>query len=115
MTRVKRGVQKRARRKKVIKRAKGFVSHRKTNFRAANEALMHAGKYAYIGRRQKKRDFRRLWQVRIGAAAVEQELSYSRLMAGLKKNNIALNRKMLSELAIRYPDAFKQIVETAKK
>lgn len=115
MTRVKRGVQKRARRKKIIKRAKGFVSHRKTNFRAAFEALMHAGKHGYIGRRQKKRDFRRLWQVRIGAAAVEQDLSYSRFMAGLKKNKIALNRKMLSELAIRFPDVFKQIVETAKK
>lgn len=115
MTRVKRGVQKRARRKKVIKRAKGFVSHRKTNFRAANEALMHAGKYAYIGRRQKKRSFRRLWQTRIGAASRGQDLSYSRLMAGLKKNNIALNRKMLSELAVRYPDIFKQLLETAKR
>ncbi len=115
MTRVKRGVQKRARRKKVIKRAKGFVSHRKTNFRAANEALMHAGKYAYIGRRQKKRNFRRLWQMRIGAASREMDISYSKLIAGLKKNKITLNRKMLSELAVRFPEAFKQIVETAQK
>ena len=115
MTRVKRGVQKRARRKKVIKRAKGFVSHRKTNFRAANEALMHAGKYAYIGRRQKKRNFRRLWQLRIGAGSREMDLSYSKMIAGLKKNKIELNRKMLSELAVRFPEAFKQIVETAKK
>lgn len=115
MTRVKRGVQKRARRKKIIKRAKGFVSHRKTNFRAANEALMHAGKNAYIGRKQRKRDFRRLWQVRINAGSREMDLSYSKLMAGLKKNHIGLNRKMLSELAVRYPEAFKQIVETAKK
>ncbi|OGE79353.1 MAG: 50S ribosomal protein L20 [Candidatus Doudnabacteria bacterium RIFCSPHIGHO2_01_FULL_46_14] len=115
MTRVKRGVQKRARRKKVIKRAKGFVSHRKTNFRAANEALMHAGKHAYRGRREKKREFRRLWQMRIGAGAREQDISYSKLIAGLKKNKIDLNRKMLSELAIRFPEVFKQIVETAKK
>ena len=115
MTRVKRGVQKRARRKKIIKRAKGFVSHRKTNFRAANEALMHAGKYAYIGRKQKKRNFRKLWQVRINAGARELETSYSRLMGGLKKNKITLNRKMLSELAVRFPDVFKQLVETAKK
>ena len=115
MTRVKRGVAKRARRKKIIKRAKGFVSHRKTNFRAANEALMHAGKYAYIGRKQKKRNFRKLWQVRINAGARELETSYSRLMGGLKKNKITLNRKMLSELAVRFPDVFKQLVETAKK
>src|SRR3990167_9056621 len=115
MTRVKRGVQKRARRKKVIKRAKGFVSHRKTNFRAANEALMHAGKHAYRGRREKKREFRRLWQMRIGAGAWEQDISYSKLIAGLKKNKIDLNRKMLSELAIRFPEVFKQIVETEKK
>src|SRR3989338_3798556 len=101
MTRVKRGVQKRARRKKIIKRAKGFVSHRKTNFRAANEALMHAGKHAYRGRKEKKRNFRKLWQIRINAGAREQGLSYSKLMGGLKKNNVTLNRKMLSELAAR--------------
>ena len=115
MTRVKRGVQKRARRKKIIKRAKGFVSHRKTNFRAANEALMHAGKHAYIGRKQKKRNFRRLWQIRIGAGSTENGISYSKLMGGLKKNKIALNRKMLSELAILYPEVFKQVVEMGKK
>src|SRR3989338_3533781 len=115
MTRVKRGVQKRARRKKVIKRAKGFVSHRKTNFRAANEALMHAGKHAYIGRKQRKRNFRRLWQMRINAGARDMDLSYSKLMGGLKKANVSLNRKMLSELAARFPEAFKQVVATAKK
>ena len=109
MTRVKRGVQKRARRKKIIKRAKGFVSHRKTNFRAANEALMHAGKHAYIGRKQKKRDFRRLWQ------AVANGISYSKLMGGLKKAKVVLNRKMLSELAILHPNVFKQVVETANR
>ena len=115
MTRVKRGVIKRARRKKVIKRAKGFVSHRKTNFRAANEALMHAGKHAYIGRRLRKRDFRRLWNTRISAGAVQLETSYSKLMGQLRKANVTLNRKMLSELAARHPEIFKQVAETVKK
>lgn len=115
MTRIKRGVPKRARRKKVIKRAKGFISHRKTNFRAASEAVWHAGKHAYKGRKLKKRNFRRLWQVRIGAAAQELEISYSKLMGALKKNQVLLNRKMLSELAARYPDAFKAVVATVKK
>lgn len=115
MTRIKRGVAKRARRKKIIKRAKGFTSHRKTNFRAANEALMHAGKHAYRGRRLKKRDFRRLWNVRISAGALENGLSYSKLMGALKKNQIGLNRKMLSELAARYPEVFQKVVETTKK
>lgn len=115
MTRIKRGVQKRARRKKIIKRAKGFTSHRKTNFRAANEALMHAGKHAYRGRRLKKRDFRRLWNVRIAAGALENGLSYSKLMGALNKNQVGLNRKMLSELAARYPEVFQKVVETAKK
>lgn len=114
MTRIKRGVQKRARRKKIIKRAKGFTSHRKTNFRAAMEALMHAGRHAYEGRRLKKRDFRRLWQVRIAAGARENGLSYSRLINALKKQNIALNRKMLSELAAREPEVFRKIIEQAK-
>ena len=92
MTRIKRGVQKRARRKKIIKRAKGYVSHRKSNFRAANEALMHAGKQAYIGRRRRKRDFRALWQIRISAGAVALGISYSKLRGGLKKHNVVLNR-----------------------
>lgn len=111
MTRVKRGVAKRARRKKIIKLAKGYISHRKTHFRAAMEAVMHAGKHAYIGRKRKKRDFRRLWQIRINAGAEELGLSYSRFMGALKKQNIALNRKMLSELAATKPEAFKKIVE----
>ena len=115
MSRIKRGVAKRARRKKIIKRAKGFISHRKTNFRAASEAVWHAGKHAYRGRKEKKRNFRRLWQVRIGAAAQELETSYSKLMGALKKNKVMLNRKMLSELASRYPEVFKQIADTAKK
>ena len=115
MTRVKRSVQKRARRKKIIKRAKGFISHRKTNFRAANEAVWHAGKHAYRGRKQKKRNFRKLWQIRIGAAAQGMDISYSKLMGGLKKANVVLNRKMLSELAVRYPEVFEKVVALVNK
>lgn len=111
MTRIKRGVAKRARRKKIIKKAKGFISHRKTNFRAAQEAVMHAGKHAYRGRRLRKRDFRSLWQMRISAAAVENGISYSKLMGQLRKQNIGLNRKMLSELAAREPEVFKKVLE----
>ena len=110
MTRVKRGVQKRARRKKVIKAAKGYISHRKTNFRAAMEAMLHAGPHAIRGRKQKKRDYRRLWNVRVGAAAKEQGVSYSQLMGSLKKNQIVINRKMLSEIAIREPKVFASLV-----
>lgn len=111
MTRIKRGVQKRARRKKIIKLAKGYISHRKTNYRAALEAVMHAGMHAIRGRKERKRNFRRLWNIRIGAGAMELGLSYSRLIAALKKNNIALNRKMLAELAATKPEVFKKIVD----
>lgn len=115
MTRIKRGVQKRARRKKIIKRAKGFTSHRKTNFRAAMEAVLHSGKNAMIGRKQKKRNFRRLWNVRIGAAAIENGMSYSSLMGLFKKNNILLNRKMLAEIAAREPEIFQKLLAEIKK
>lgn len=114
MTRIKRGVQKRARKKKVIKRAKGYISHRKTNFRAAQEAMMHAGMHAIRGRKQRKREFRRLWNVRVSAGAKELGISYSKLIGALKKNQIALNRKMLAELAATKPEVFKKIVESVK-
>ena len=114
MTRIKRGVAKRARRKKIIKRAKGYISHRKTNFRAAMEAVMHAGKHAIRGRKEKKRNFRRLWNIRINAGARELGLSYSKLLGELKKQNVAINRKMLAELAATRPDVFKQIVDQVK-
>lgn len=114
MTRVKRGVFKRARRKKIIKRAKGYISHRKTNFRAAQEALMHAGMHAIRGRKERKRDFRRLWSIRINAGSRELGISYSKLINALKKNQITLNRKMLSELAATKPEVFKKIVESVK-
>ena len=115
MTRIKRGVQKRARKKKIIRRAKGFGSHRKTNYRAALEGVMHAGMHAMRGRIQRKRNFRRLWNIRIGAGAVELGMSYSRFMGALKKNNILLNRKMLAELAAAKPEIFKKVVEEVKK
>lgn len=114
MTRIKRGVQKRARRKKIIKRAKGYISHRKTNFRAAMEAVLHAGMHAVRGRKQKKTDFRQLWQMRINAAVRENDLSYSRFMAALKKHNVALNRKMLAELAVQKPEVFQKILDAVK-
>src|SRR3989344_3467158 len=104
MTRIKRSVAKRARRKKIIKRAKGYISHRKTNYRAAMEAMMHAGMHAIRGRKERKRDFRRLWNIRVNAGARELGVSYSKLIGSLKKNKIDLNRKMLAELAAREPE-----------
>lgn len=115
MTRVKRGVITRKRHKKILKRAKGFLGRRSATFRAANEALMKAGKYAWIGRRLKKRDFRTLWNTRISAGLMPYDLSYSKFMGGLKKANISLNRKVLSELAANNPEIFKTIVEMVKK
>ncbi|MBU3924783.1 50S ribosomal protein L20 [Patescibacteria group bacterium] len=115
MTRVKRGVITRKRHKKILKRAKGFLGRRSTTFRAANEALLKAGKYAWIHRRLKKRDFRALWNIRISAALMPYDLSYSKFMGGLKKATIKLNRKVLSELAVKNPEVFKTIVETVKK
>lgn len=115
MTRVKRGVITRKRHKKILKRAKGFLGRRSTTFRAANEALLKAGRYAWIHRRLKKRDFRALWNVRISAGLMPYDLSYSKLMGGLKKANIKLNRKVLSELAAENPEIFKAVVETVKK
>ena len=114
MTRVKRGVAKRARRKKVIKQAKGYISHRHTNFRAAMEAVMHAGQHSIVGRKERKRDFRRLWNIRVSAAAKEAGTSYSKLMGAFKKNKIELNRKMLAELAARKPEVFKKVMEETK-
>lgn len=114
MTRVKRGVQKRKRKKRIIKQAKGYKWSRKSKYRAAKEALMHAWTYSYRDRRTKKRDFRRLWQIRINAACREQGISYSKFINALKKNKIELDRKVLSELAKDYPEIFKKIVEKVK-
>lgn len=114
MTRVKRGVAANKRRKYILKRTKGFTNRRRTNAIAAKEALLHADSYAYAHRRTKKRDFKKLWTVRINAAAREQGTSFSKLMGSLRKANIGLNKKMLAELAIRNPKALEAVVKSVK-
>ncbi len=115
MARVKGAMMTRKRRKKVLKLAKGYYGAKSKLFKTAKEAVMKSGNYAYIGRRQKKRDFRRLWITRISAAAKLNGMNYSTLMNGLKKAKIDMNRKMLSEIAINDPEGFKVIAEKAKK
>ncbi len=115
MTRIKRGVAASKRRKNLLKRAKGFDNRRSTNFVQAREALLHADSYAYRDRRNKKRDFRGLWITRISAAAVELGTSYSQFMGALKKADIQIDRKILSELATSQPVAFKDIADQASK
>lgn len=114
MARVKGALATRKRRKKVLKLAKGYRGAKSKNFRIANQAVMRSLVYAYIGRKQRKRDFRRLWITRISAAAKQNGMNYSRLMNGLKKAGITINRKMLSEIAVFDPDSFAQIVEQAR-
>ena len=114
MTRVKRGVMARKRHKKILKLAKGYYGARSRVFRVAKQAVIKAGQYAYIGRKQRKRQFRELWIVRINAAARLCGLSYSNLMNGLKKANIQINRKVLADLAIFDKQAFNQLAEKAK-
>lgn len=114
MTRVKRGVAASKRRKYVLKRTKGFTNRRRTNFAAAKEALLHADSYAYAHRRLRKRDFRKLWTIRINAATREQGLNFSKLLGALRKQKVTLNKKMLAELAVRNPKAFEQIVNSIK-
>jgi large subunit ribosomal protein L20 len=111
MTRIKRGVAAHKRRKNVIKRAKGYQNRRRTNFPAAREALLHADSYAYAHRRLKKRDFRSLWTVRINAATRENGLSFSKFMEKLHKNKVIINKKMLAEIANRYPEVFDEMVK----
>ena len=114
MARVKGAMNTRKRRNKILKLAKGFRGAKSTNFRIANRAVMKSLVYAYVGRKQKKRDFRRLWSTRISAACKMNDINYSRFMNGLKKANIDINRKMLSEIAIADPAAFTALVEKAK-
>jgi large subunit ribosomal protein L20 len=114
MPRVKRGVTAHARHKKVIDRAKGYRGRRKNVFRVANQAVNRAGQYAYRDRRQRKRLFRSLWIARINAAARANGLSYSRLMDGLKKADIELDRKVLADIAVHDKDTFQQLAERAK-
>jgi large subunit ribosomal protein L20 len=114
MARVKRGVVARRRHKKIISRAKGYFNARRKVFRVAKQAVTKAQQYAYIGRKQKKRQFRALWIVRINAAARQFGLSYSRLMNGLKKAGIELDRKALADIAVHDIKAFGAIAEKAK-
>ncbi|CRZ21063.1 50S ribosomal protein L20 [Kingella kingae] len=114
MPRVKRGVTARARHKKVIALAKGYRGRRKNVYRIAKQAVMKAGQYAYRDRRQRKRQFRQLWIARINAGARQNGLSYSKFMNGLKRAAIALDRKVLADLAVFDKAAFAQLVEKAK-
>ena len=114
MARVKGGVNAKKRHKKVLKLAKGFYLSRHTTFKAANPAVMRALRSAQMGRKLRKREFRRLWITRINAAARMNDISYSRLMDGLNKAGVTVNRKMLSEMAIHNPAAFTELVNTAK-
>ena len=115
MPRVKRGVAGRKRRRDVLKRAKGYYSARGKHFRAAREQLLHSGVYAYRDRRARKNDFRRLWIMRINAAARDNGLSYSRLMSGLRVAEVEVDRKVLAELAVNDPPAFTALAEVAKR
>ncbi len=114
MARVKRGVQARAKHKKVIAKAKGYSGRRKNVYRVAVQAVTKAGQYAYRDRRQRKRQFRALWIARINAAARECGLSYSRMIDGLKKATIEIDRKVLADLAVHDKGAFAQLAEKAK-
>ena len=114
MARVKKGVNAHKRHKKVLKMAKGFYGSKSTTYRAAKPATMRALRSAYVGIKNKKREYRKLWIARINAAARMNGMSYSRLIDGLKKSNIDINRKMLSEIAINDPAGFTKLCETAK-
>lgn len=114
MARIKGAMMTRKRRNKTLKLAKGYYGSKSKLFKTAKQAVMKSGQYAYIGRKQKKRDFRRLWITRISAACKQNGMNYSTFMNGLKKADIMLNRKMLSEIAIADPAAFTALAEQAK-
>lgn len=114
MARVKRGVTTHARHRKVIKKAKGYYGRRKNTFRVANQAVEKAGQYAYRDRRTRKRNFRALWIQRINAACRELEFTYGRFINGLGKAGVEVDRKVLADLAVHEPEAFKALVEKAK-
>lgn len=114
MSRVKRGVTAHARHRKIIKKAKGYYGRRKNTFRTANQAVEKAGQYAYRDRRTRKRNFRALWIQRINAGVREHGLTYSRFIDGLAKAGIEVDRKVLSDLAIHEPEAFKALVNQAQ-
>lgn len=114
MARVKGAMMTRKRRKKILKLAKGYWGAKSTHYKVANQAVMKSLKYAFIGRKQKKRDFRRLWITRISAQAKVCGINYSRFMNGLKKSGIEMNRKMLADLAVNDKAAFAALVNRAK-
>ena len=114
MSRIKRGVITKKRHKKLLKQTKGYWGQRKNVFRRAKETLLRALQFAFIGRKLKKRDFRKLFVVRISAACKQHGVSYSKFIHGLKQKNIGLNRKMLSQLAIFEPEAFAQLIKVVK-
>ena len=112
--RVKTGPRTKHRHNKVLNLAKGYWMSRSKQFKKASEAVLHAGQYAFAGRKRKKRDFRSLWIVRINAAAVEAGMSYSQFINSLKKKNVTVDRKILSQIAVEHPQVFKKIVESVK-
>ena len=114
MPRVKRGNKRRQRRRKILGLAKGYFLTKGKLYRSAKESVERAGNFAYVGRRNKKRDFRRLWIIRINAAARQHELSYSQFMAGLRRAGVDLDRKSLADLAVKDPSGFGRLVESAK-
>ena len=114
MARVKSAIITRKKHKKIMKQAKGYYGAKHYRFRMAKQAVMKSGMYAYVGRKDKKSDFRKLWITRINAAARMNGLTYSKLIAGLKKANVTINRKMLAEIALTDPTAFTKIAEMAK-
>lgn len=114
MSRVKRGVTAHAKHKNVLEKTKGYRGGKSRLLKTAREAMLHAGQYAYIGRKQKKRNIRRLWITRINEAVKKEEMTYSHFIAGLKKANILLNRKILANLIINDAASFKQIVDKVK-
>jgi large subunit ribosomal protein L20 len=115
MTRVKRSVHARKKRRSVLERAKGYRGEKHSSYRRAKEQVMKSESYAYRDRRARKRDFRSLWIVRINAAARQEGLSYSQLMSGLRIAGIELNRKMLADVAVRDPETFRRFAERAKE
>lgn len=115
MARVKTGITRRKRHKKVLERTKGFRMTKGRLYRVSKEADLHAGQYAYAGRKLRKRDLRRLWITRINAALTPFNLSYSKFISGLKKAKIELNRKILADIALTDPDTFKDIIKQTKK
>ncbi len=114
MPRVKRGTIRRAKRRRLLARAKGYYANKSKLYRSAKEAVDTALSYAYVGRRRKKRDFRRLWVIRINAAAREHGLSYGQFLSGLKQVGVALDRKTLADLAVTQPAAFARLVDQVK-